>query len=416
MRIRFWLAVSVELLLFAALNLFSDWTLEIMPIKFVATAILAGLAYLIAASEFNPTRKNGALLLWSVTILLRLLALPLPPSDEFWRGQAEGLLQRQHFNPYQTPPSSTSAASLSHATDPAAFAPATELLFRALPSGSSLPAKLVFGLAELLAIALLARLIGVRETAWFAWNPLLAYSFVGAAHFDACFLLALTVLIYCLTRSRRDPVGWALGAAGALGTAMAFRPIALVLFLPTAFALGRRWWTLVLAVLVPLGLAAIYGFPPAIFTNLFGDFTYVSRLNDLVWWLVEDTVSSNYHQRYFRYDFAIIIVATVCALVWRYDWKRGLLWSMGAVLVLAPVLPAWYVCWILPFACWRRARAWTVLSITIFAYYLFFNERLFALPWHAEPWLRGVIILPVLFALLTNAVARIRPALAPLPR
>ena len=32
-----------------------------------------------------------------------------------------------------------------------------------------------------------------------------------------------------------------------------------------------------------------------------------------------------------------------------------------------------------------------MLSNTIFAYYLFWDERLFGLPWHAEPWMRGLI-------------------------
>jgi hypothetical protein len=36
-----------------------------------------------------------------------------------------------------------------------------------------------------------------------------------------------------------------------------------------------------------------------------------------------------------------------------------------------------------------------VLSITLFAYYLFWNQpRLFFVPWHAEPWFRAIIILP----------------------
>jgi hypothetical protein len=38
---------------------------------------------------------------------------------------------------------------------------------------------------------------------------------------------------------------------------------------------------------------------------------------------------------------------------------------------------------------------------------LFWNERLFALPWHAEPWMRGIIILPPIF-LAVFAAARER--------
>ena len=41
-----------------------------------------------------------------------------------------------------------------------------------------------------------------------------------------------------------------------------------------------------------------------------------------------------------------------------------------------------------------------MLSVTLFAYFLFWNERLFALPWHSELWLRGIITLPPLISLL----------------
>jgi hypothetical protein len=58
---------------------------------------------------------------------------------------------------------------------------------------------------------------------------------------------------------------------------------------------------------------------------------------------------------------------------------------------------------------WRRAYGWHVLSITIFAYYLFWDERLFALPWHAEPWMRALIIAPV-FASLIMLAAKNRTA------
>jgi hypothetical protein len=83
-----------------------------------------------------------------------------------------------------------------------------------------------------------------------------------------------------------------------------------------------------------------------------------------------------------------------------------MLWSLSAAIILAPVLHPWYVTWILPLATWRRAFAWHLLSVTIFAYYLFFNQRGFfavELPWHADPWLRGLIILPVVFAMVMLA-------------
>jgi len=56
--VRFAIPLGLELLFFAALNFFDDWTLESMPIKFVASAFLSGAAYLAAVSSFPP--KNGS--------------------------------------------------------------------------------------------------------------------------------------------------------------------------------------------------------------------------------------------------------------------------------------------------------------------------------------------------------------------
>ena len=75
-----------------------------------------------------------------------------------------------------------------------------------------------------------------------------------------------------------------------------------------------------------------------------------------------------------------------------------MLWVLGIALILCPVLHPWYLTWILPLATWRRALAWPVLSVTLFAYFLFWNERIFLLPWHSEPWLRAIIAFPPLIA------------------
>ena len=77
-----------------------------------------------------------------------------------------------------------------------------------------------------------------------------------------------------------------------------------------------------------------------------------------------------------------------------------MLWVIATTLILSPVLHPWYLTWLLPLAVWRRAQPWQVLSVTMFAYFLFWNERLFALPWRSELWLRGIIMIPPLLALL----------------
>ena len=84
--LRLAIALGLELILFAALNFFDDWTLESMPIKFVTVAFLSGAAYLAAVSNFPPkdgfavankidiSAKKQAILFWSVAIVLLLFA------------------------------------------------------------------------------------------------------------------------------------------------------------------------------------------------------------------------------------------------------------------------------------------------------------------------------------------------------
>jgi alpha-1,6-mannosyltransferase len=424
MKPRFWLALAAQLALFGALNFFDDWTLETMPLKFVACAILCGLAYLLAAGEFTGAGKGALIVFWSVTIALRFLALPLEPSSEVWRYQADGAIQRIGFDPYQLAPDHPHLSGavpelgrVPRSNEPTAFAAGAELLFRLIPaSGSGLLFKIVFGLADLVAVGLLLRCTDIRTAAWYAWNPLIAYSFAGAAHFDSVVLLALVALIVCLTRFEEVKTNrwlFAFGAALSLGSAIAIRPVMVVALLPCAFALRRYFIMLAAAIAMPLVAMSVFRFPTG--ANLFGDFNHVSRLNDLFWWLIEETVLPNWHQRYFRYDVVILAAAAIVSIAFARNWRRGLLRSLAVAIILAPVLHAWYVTWILPVATWRRAYAWHFLAVTIFAYYLFFNERLFALPWHAGPLMRGMIALPVLFIAVMLALQKAVRENAPTP-
>jgi hypothetical protein len=422
-KFRFWVALIAELALLASLNLFDDWALQLMPLKFVAAAIACGLAYLLATAEFDATAKNAVALFWVITIALRLLALPLEPANEVWRYQADGAMQRVGLNPYKTSPMDAGdrikvadIARVPRNDEPAAYAPGAEILFRAVPSSeSALFYKIIFAAADLLAVALLLRLVNVRTGAWFAWNPLIVYTFAGAAHFDSIVLLAIVTMLATLrwfeeSGNIKSRYIYAIAAAIALGLAISLRPIMIVLLLPAAFALRGYAVTLLLGILAPLVAGVAVGIPSFGHWNFFGDYAQVSRLNDLSWWILEDTLWPNWHQQHYRYDVVIIVVSTIIAFVFVRNWKRGMLWSLGAAIILAPVLHAWYVTWILPLATWRRAFGWHLLSVTIFAYYLFFNQRgVFAmeLPWHADPWLRGMIILPVVFAMVMLARQRL---------
>lgn len=413
----------LELLLCASLNFFDNWTLEEMPVRFVAAAFGCGIAYLIAAANFpvavSPRRQ--ALLLWTVAITLRIAVLPIDPSDDFWRYEWEGRIQHAGFNPYVVPPDDPRLEQLreefpawekiNHREFSAIYPPGAELLFRALTRLSDNPLlyKVLFAAADLASVALIIRLVGGANrhasAAWYAWNPLVIYSFAGAAHFDSLMILATIAGVLMLTRyeSASQPrTKWLLasGAAALFGIAISIKLIPLLLLPLCVFALGRRAPALLLSAVVPGALSTVYGWPSMPIWDSLRRFAYVTRLNDLFWWLVEETIWPNPRQKNYHYNVVIVVVVVLLSLLFWRDWKRGMLWVLGAALVLTPVLHPWYCTWIVPFAAWRNVRAWQVLSVSVFAYYLFWNERLFVLPWHAELWMRMLIIVPPVIALL----------------
>jgi alpha-1,6-mannosyltransferase len=265
----------------------------------------------------------------------------------------------------------------------------------------------------------LLRLIGgpsrFAAAAAYAWNPLVVYSFVGAAHFDSLMLWPLVAGVLLLVRfeaaqSGRDKWLLATGVAALFGVAISIKLIPVLLLPLCVFALRSRAPALALSVAIPALLSTFYGWPQVPIWDSLRRFAYVTRLNDLFWWIVEESVWPNPRQKNYHYNVVIVIVVVVLSVIFWRNWRRGMLWVIGAALILTPVLHPWYCTWILPFATWRRVSAWHVLSISLFSYYLFWNERLFALPWHAELWMRALITLPPVIALLLAGRAKLRPA------
>lgn len=435
--LRFSFALACQLVLFASLNRFDDWTLQEMPVRFVFCAMACGIAFIFAATRFPSwlTPRKQAITFWSVAIALRLLALPLEPGDEFWRYQWEGKIQQAGFNPYVTAPDDPTLAQMraafphfykiSHRDYRAIYPPGAELLFKTLGRFSTGPLlyKLLFAVADLATAAVLLLLVrgGSRyaAAAWYAWNPLVVYSFAGAAHLDSLMILPMLAGILFLVRQEEtndSGLKWsfALIAAALFGLAISLKLIPLLLLPLCLFALGWRAFALAFSVIIPAVLSLIYGYPQIDLWKSLGDFASVSRLNDLFWWIIEETYWPNYRQENYHYNVIIISVVLALSILFSRNWRRGMLWVLGAALILSPVLHPWYLTWILPLAAWRYAQPWQMLSVTLFTYYLFWNERLFALPWHAELWMRGIIILPPLVAMVGYLV-RERPRSEQLP-
>ena len=376
---------------------FGDFSKAGSVFAFVPLLVAASAFYFGAVSTYpnlKPALRTQTF--WLVAIGLRLVALAMPPGDDIHRYLWEGRMQWEGFNPYLFSPESPALAHLrdahwirmNHKEWSAIYPPGAELILKGLtifgPSVSLM--KVVFAMADLAVIFLLLRVhtgqSRHRDTVWYAWNPLVVYSFAGAAHFDSLMLASIMLAVYALFRANplgKSPAhwGWAAFAALSLGLAISIKLVPVILIPVFALALRSRMVVLPLSGLIPLATALYYGFPKNRLFDSLQEFAYVTRFNDFFWWISERFIWANPAQKNGWYTLiAAIITALVGLLAWR-DWRRALLWVLGASLIFSTVLHPWYITWILPFAAMRKAYGWFVLSGTVF---------LAVLWWETTPW------------------------------
>ena len=313
---------------------------------------------------------------WVVALLLRLVLLPMQPGMDMHRYIWEGRIQCHGFNPYRYAPN---AEALYHLRDEnwshlefkettAIYPPLTEFGFRSLASlwQTALFFKFGFVAADLGVAWLLSRRFGFARALLYAWNPLVLYSFAGGGHFDSWLLLALTGA-WLAWENRRFTTASLLLAAG------------------TAI----KWIALPLLVWSIFRLAAIRGKRSAIFTSISTCLLFLAA------WLVVtrgDVFASLYPKEFVLYARSFGLLPTVLSilapeLVWQ---NKPYLFGIGAaaltlmrsrsitllserwlalLLVLSPMVHAWYFTWLLPFAVATRNLGTIAVSISAFAYF-----------------------------------------------
>ena len=433
LRNRFVISLLMEAALILCLSTHGDFLQKGEAWKFTALGMGAGAAYWVAAQSFNGSGfsgKHNTTIFWLTAVGLRLLILPVLSGDDVWRYRWEGMIQLHGFNPYQFGPDAPELACLrnadwlkiNHRDYAAIYPPLTEAIFAGIAAlGNSIWAyKALFALADLASIAVLRRLlvqsgIAAENAAWYAWNPLVIYAFAGAAHFDSLMVFTLLGAICVLDEFSR--LGTASHVARnssyvsvrywisalLLGMAVAIKIVPLVLLPLWAYTANswRRRLVLFPMTLAPLAITALaYGFPGTpIFAPLqqFGD---SFRVNDPFWWLLDVAGWPSSIQNNRLYGVCTLAVCFTLTYRFRHEWQRGMLWVFGAFLLLSPVVHAWYVVWVLPLAAWRGVRAWFVLSISMFGYFLLWDvNHASGKPWQEPLWLRCAIFLPPLVAL-----------------
>ena len=297
-----------------------------------------------------------------LAVILRLLYLPTPPSNDIARYLWEGRVQHTGVNPYSLPPQHHSLIPLredpvweqiNHKDKTAIYPPGFMLLAKGLTSAPITPFQmnLFFLLIDVVNVALLLRLLALRQRApiWallYAANPNVLLAFAGEAHLDALMICAIlmTLLAFAHQQWRR------MFLMLALAVHMKYFAILLLPFLLRRFNIRRLGWFALPAIL------PFFAYTPMadIFTSLntFGhEMHFNSSLHALLGGHLDDYALAAH-----RCLLGFILLFACLRLKTPDPFTGGAL-IMTALLLCSPNVHIWYLTWLAPFLAFYPLRS-----------------------------------------------------------
>ncbi|WNZ24192.1 glycosyltransferase family 2 protein [Leptolyngbya sp. NK1-12] len=413
---------------------------EMMPQFWLGVSLL-GLGF---ACSWG-VRAISASWFWAVVLISRLLLLPMYPGDDVWRYLWEGYLQTLGFSPYELAPNAPELAAyrtdwwplINHPDVTSIYPPVAQLGFWMLASIT--PSVLVFKLAfvgvDLLICWLLSRRFGYAATLLYAWNPLVIYSFAGAAHYDSWFLLPI-VVAWLMFDSAIQPQSsqpqssqrsWSmtplmskLTSAGWIGLSIAIKWMSLpllgfviwqtlkqtlrqpVLKYPRfRYAQIKSVGWVMLCGSLPLLLAAVPFCQGGACTLVPTGSVFVSHGRSAE--LIPYGVSLIWQPaRWENWLYAIPLGLVIGWLLLRTKYFLVFTeWYFFALLILSPIVHAWYFTWLIPFGVASRNWGTRLVSLSAFIYFVLpHRQALGNRDWLLLPLERGILWAPLLLGWL----------------
>ena len=351
---------------------------------------------------------------WAVAILVRLILIPMHPGDDIWRYLWEGYIQLQGISPYDFAPNAPELmayrtewwSKMNHLDVSAIYPPITQLGFRFLAffTPSITLFKLAFIGADLLVCWLLSRRFGYQKTILYAWNPLVIYSFAGGAHYDSWFILPLVAawLIFDYGKGQKRYLVSAL----LIGVSVAIKWMSLPILSFLIWRAFRKVGVLFALVILVCGCLplVISSIPfcndlscPLIPTD--SGFVSQGRSAELIPYLVgrvwQESITNNSF-------FAIPLGLTVIVLVLcSKNLEKFTEWYLIGVVILSPIVHAWYLTWFIPFAVASRNLGIRLISLSAFAYFaLLYRQAQGMTNWMLTDQERLWLWLPFIFGVL----------------
>ena len=336
--------------------------------EFIALMLLAGVLYLAGVYVVQRCRCGPAtlLIILGATVVFRLIFLPLSPtlSEDVYRYQWEGRVERAHLNPYTVYPALPGLNWAQNPeypietgkTTPTLYPPISELAFSWVQTIAGY--KRLFTAFDLATAALLLVLLGVTDRPLqhvliYAWNPAVLVAFSLSGHNDSLAILMLVLAIFIIGRRGVLSIGF---------LALAFLSKLFPLFLLPAFLKRTRWsYAGIFGGLVLLGYLPFLRAGGHLFTGL-SDFAAQWEGNDSLFRLLLAAGNSTRQAQWVAGVLLLLLIAYV--LKARMDIFGAGLIILSGLLFLSPNAFPWYFTWIVPFLCFCPNAGLLLLTVT----------------------------------------------------
>lgn len=370
-----------------------------------AAAFAALYIYCFHPSQNDAKNLHGVLFIIATGILLRLLFLNVPLSDDVNRYAWEGLIQQQGINPYITAPAEMEQAfanesifaGINHKEVSAIYPPVAMLAFRAVSAlRYSLTAYKVFFVGcDMLLLILLVPLIRrwqrpVHWLALYAWNPLVLLYGAGEGHFDVLYLLFMAASFLAFTHRRSAWAGFFL-----LGMAVLTKYLCII-FLPFLITRKNRR-------AFPFFFLPFLTFLPFVSPGMsdgLAVFTGEMAYNDVIPRLLRLFFPGQ------EYLFAMLAVFTFgYALIWFFNQNRrfdGMLYAYLWCILCLPCVHGWYLMPLALLLIRAPNRAAFLLMITSGLAFHVMHRQWFSGEWRESGWIWCATYLPFFLLLIRD--------------
>jgi alpha-1,6-mannosyltransferase len=339
-----------------------------MP-EFIGLLLLAGIVYVIGVFWVERFRLGATalLIILATGVLFRVMLLPSrsTPSDDVYRYQWDGRVQRAHLNPYVVSPDAPELAWLRNPEHPVPpgeetptiYPPLSELTFRMIQTVPGYKrVSTIFDLTSgvVLMLLLAATKQPLHRVLAYVWNPTVLVAFAMSGHFDSLAIVTLlTALFFLLTNRPALSMG-----ALALSVLSKFFP---VLLLVTFLKRARLAHVGVFASLILVFYGPFLSAGPHLMDgarNYARDWANNGSLFHFLRFVAGSSTGA-------ELVAGVMVLAVIAYLVKK---RSAPLWSSlvltGGVLLISPTAFPWYFTWSIPFLCFYPSPPWLLMSIT----------------------------------------------------